>query len=175
MMRRIHTQRDKVMKSSGRVCLVVQKILEDNKKKAHEYIFDWNAHDKFEVKGWFGDRWTMDLTSKLYSCKKWELTRIPCVHAKACTFYRREKVEDYVEFWYKKETFLKSYSYLLHLLKGQQKWPESTLVPLVLWLEKPKRVGRPRKHDRRKEPDEKGQQKVVLKRNGAKYSCSRCE
>lgn len=42
MMKRIHTQRDKVMRSNGEICPFVQKILENNKKKrAHEYSLEY--------------------------------------------------------------------------------------------------------------------------------------
>lgn len=138
------------------------------------YILEWNGHDKFEVKGWFGDKWTVDLTSKICSCRKWDITGIPCVHATACIFYRRESVENYTEHWYRKDTFLKSYSELLNPLKGEKEWPNTRSDQLVPWDEKPKKVGRPSKNDRRKEPDELTQKKVAVGKNGPKYSCSRC-
>ncbi|XP_012852596.1 PREDICTED: uncharacterized protein LOC105972205 [Erythranthe guttata] len=166
--------KDKVKKSNGDICPSVQRTLENNKKKAYEYILEWNGHDKFEVKGWVGDQWTVDLTLKTCSCRKWDISGIPCVHATACIFYRRENTEDYVEHWYRKDTFLKAYSHMLNPLKGQKEWPDSTLNTLVPWYEKPKKAGRPLKHARRKESDESSQKQVTGKRNGPKYSCSKC-
>ncbi|KAK8954634.1 hypothetical protein KSP39_PZI002501 [Platanthera zijinensis] len=120
LMKRLHTQRDKMDKFNGEVCPTIQKILENNKKNAHDFTLGWNGHDKFEVNGWTGDKWTVDLSSYSCSCRRWDLTGIPCVHATACIFYRREKVEDYMHHWYKKEIFMRAYEHLLNPIKSQK-------------------------------------------------------
>ncbi|KAL3849567.1 hypothetical protein ACJIZ3_011449 [Penstemon smallii] len=175
--KRLPTQRDRIMKAHGEVCPAVQKILEKNKKNAHLYVVYWNGEDIFEVKGWAGDSWTVNLPNKTCSCRKWELSGLPCVHAIACLNHKRYRVEDNVSHWYNKSTYIKAYKYLLQPIKGKDEWPDSQLLPLVPWPEKPKKAGRPKQHARRKDPNELVQEKEngkKLKRNGYKYFCSNC-
>ncbi|KAK8928879.1 hypothetical protein KSP39_PZI017339 [Platanthera zijinensis] len=174
MMRRIRTQRDKMLNYNGDICPKIQKILENNKRGVHDYILEWNGHAKFEVKGWVGDKWTVDLASNSCSCNKWDLSGIPCVHSIACIFYKRERVEDYVDYWYKKSTFLRAYEHLLNPIKGQREWPHSELSPVVPWHCKPKKAGRPSKQARKKETDELESRRYDLKNSGTKYTCSNC-
>ncbi|KAL3838818.1 hypothetical protein ACJIZ3_023409 [Penstemon smallii] len=179
MMRIMYTQRDKVLKSDGDICPAIQKQLEDNKKKAFNYVPEYNGTNMFEVRGWLGDQWVVDLSNKICSCRKWELTGIPCVHATSCIFKMRQRVEDYVEHWYRKDTFVKAYQCLFEPIKGQGEWPkpQTGILPIGPWPEKPKKAGRPQLHKRRLEPDELIQQKEdkkKLKRKGLKYACSNC-
>ncbi|KAK8943070.1 hypothetical protein KSP39_PZI008986 [Platanthera zijinensis] len=174
LMKRLHTQRDKLVRSGGEICPNIQRILENNKRGVQDYILEWNGLDKFEVKGWRGDKWTVELGSKSCSCNKWDLSGIPCVHAIACIFFKREKVEDYVDFWYRKNTFLKAYEHMLNPIKGQKEWPTTCLNLLVPWNVKGKKVGRPSLHARKREQDELEQKKYGLKRHGTKYTCSNC-
>ncbi|KAK8946345.1 hypothetical protein KSP39_PZI006942 [Platanthera zijinensis] len=173
MMRRLHTQRDKMLKVCGDICPNIQKILETNKRGVHDYILEWNGNDKFEVKGWAGDKWTVELNSQSCSCHKWDLTGIPCVHAIACIFYQRERVEDYVDYWYKKSTYLKAYEHMMNPIKGQREWPCANQNILVPWNVK-KKAGRPSLQVRRKDADEVSTCKYGLKRSGSKYACSNC-
>ncbi|KAK8918817.1 hypothetical protein KSP39_PZI021402 [Platanthera zijinensis] len=174
MMKRMHTQRDKIYKCMGEICPTIQKILENNKTEVHDNILEWNGKEKFEVKGWAGDTWLVDLTFKSCTCKKWDLSGIPCVHAIACIFFKREKAEDYVDYWYKKTTFLKAYDYMLNPIKGQGEWPQCNLNLMVPWKVKPKLPGRPSKHARRQEEDELSNMKYGINRRGTKYACSKC-
>ena len=43
----------------------------------------------------------MNINSRKCSCRKWELTGIPCCHAVACLWHNNYKPENYVVDWYK--------------------------------------------------------------------------
>ncbi|KAK8954372.1 hypothetical protein KSP39_PZI002451 [Platanthera zijinensis] len=174
LMKRLHTQRDKVLKFGGEVCPSIQRILENNKKSSHNYILVWNGHNKFEVQGWNGDKWTVDLSLRSCSCRKWDLTDIPCEHATSCIFYRRENVEDYVRIWYKKEMFMRAYEHLLNPINSQKEWPFANLNLIVPWSNIQKKCGRPSQNARRKEPEELEAKKYGIKRHRLKYTCSNC-
>lgn len=116
----------------------------------------------------------MELACQSCSCNKWDLTGIPCVHDIACIFYKREKVEGYVDFWYKKSTFLKAYEHMLNPIKGQREWPQTGLNLLVPWKVKSKKSGRPSMHGRRLEQDELDNKRYGLKRHETKYTRSNC-
>ncbi|KAK8921847.1 hypothetical protein KSP39_PZI020171 [Platanthera zijinensis] len=91
MMKRLHTQRDKLVNFVGDICPNIQKIMENNKRGVHDYILEWNGDDKFEVNGWSGNKWTVELACQSCSCNKWDLTGIPCVHAIACIFFQKRE------------------------------------------------------------------------------------
>jgi len=74
------------MRYEGSICPKVQQIIEKNKKACET----WRAH-------WYGDvdlslfevskgmeKFVVNLKQQTCSCRKWELTRIPCTHSIAC-------------------------------------------------------------------------------------------
>ncbi|KAL0440218.1 UNVERIFIED_CONTAM: hypothetical protein Slati_2504800 [Sesamum latifolium] len=100
-----------------------------------EYIAHWNGHDQFELEGCYSDRHTLNLSEQTCSCRKWQLTGIPCAHAIAGIFFMGYKPEDYVDECYKKTVFLKTYSHLMMPLHGPEEWPQSDrklLLPRVI-------------------------------------------
>ncbi|XP_012852538.1 PREDICTED: uncharacterized protein LOC105972143 [Erythranthe guttata] len=167
LMKRIHQQRDLVSKSSSILCPKIQFMVDELKKKAMEYMVEWNGHDQFEVIGAFHEKYTVHLGEKTCSCRKWDLSGIPCKHAIAGMFYMHYKPEDYVVDWYKKDVYLKAYSRLMNPMRGPEVWPKSTRIPLHPPLVE-KLPGRPKKI-RRKQPGEeittKEGKKKLVRRN----------
>ncbi|KAK8948953.1 hypothetical protein KSP39_PZI005198 [Platanthera zijinensis] len=70
LMKMLHIKRDKIFKFNGNICHSIQRILENNKKNAHNYILVWNGHENFEIEGWTGDKWTVDLSSRSCSSRR---------------------------------------------------------------------------------------------------------
>ncbi|KAH7855476.1 hypothetical protein Vadar_025319 [Vaccinium darrowii] len=56
------------------------------------------------------------------SCRRWELTGIPCEHGALVIAMQVRQPEDYVSDWYSKHTFLASYNHILHPMNGQDMW-----------------------------------------------------
>ncbi|KAK8936506.1 hypothetical protein KSP39_PZI012203 [Platanthera zijinensis] len=146
---------------------------EDSEFESDDIQFHDNIDEDIEwVKGWLGDKWVVDLPNSCCSCNKWNLTGIPCVHAIACIFYKREDIESYADYWFKKTTYLKAYEHMLSPIKGQLEWPNSNLIPIVPWFANQKKAGRPKSHARSLEKDEIDTKKYDLKRHGCRYTCS---
>ena len=57
------------------------------------------------------------------------LNGIPCCHAVCAINDRQEQLEDSVSEWYSKETYLRSYTYMMNTLNGVKFWPECTEPP----------------------------------------------
>ncbi|GJZ19276.1 mutator type transposase [Tanacetum coccineum] len=49
-----------------------------------KYTVDWNGADLCQVKGPYGDQCVVNLNKRVCSCRKWEVSGIPCKHVVAC-------------------------------------------------------------------------------------------
>lgn len=134
LMKRIHVKRDKMQRYKGDLCPNIQKLLEDLKKKAMAYIAHWNGKDQFEVVSCYGDKFKVHLGERVCSCRRWQLSAIPCAHAISSMFCMGYSPENYVDDCYKKETYLQVYSHLMDTMEGSEAWPKSvkTLLPPIL-------------------------------------------
>ncbi|CAH9086930.1 unnamed protein product [Cuscuta europaea] len=118
------------------------------------------------------DSMTVDLISKTCTYRKWELTGVPCCHSVACMFFLHHVPEDYVDKYYKKETYMKIYSGCIPPCPGERYWPrkEAELDPPPIKIG----PGRPRKN-RRKDPHEDPKKPGKLTKHGLQMSCSICK
>ncbi|PKI34156.1 hypothetical protein CRG98_045435 [Punica granatum] len=166
-----------------------KKFLENLKEKSNDFIVHWNGDAEFEAEDSYGDRLNVNLKMRTCSCRRWQLNGIPCAHAIAAIFYMGEEPEAYVDECYHKETYLRIYSHLMTTLDGSDSWLNSEMPPL-LPPEHEKLPGRPKKNNRRKQPDEidLGGKKVVdtakgksianigkIGRKGIVMTCSVCK
>lgn len=146
-------------------------ILEENKLLSRKCKVIWNAHTGFEIMDG-GHRMTVDLRNQTCSCRTWRLRGIPCAHA-ICAFYHLNKQpQDYVEHWYRRDTFLKAYNYFIQPIPNMKMWPESTNPPIEPPAPKPM-SGRPKKC-RRKAKNEPRKKCGKLSKKGVKMTCSKC-
>ncbi|KAL0315334.1 UNVERIFIED_CONTAM: hypothetical protein Sradi_5411600 [Sesamum radiatum] len=108
---------------------------------------DWH----FQIIGPF-DQHNVDLLSRSCSCRRWDLTSIPCRHTISAIRCRNEVPEDYVHDVYKVSTYLRCYEHAIQEVNGAEVWPKCELPPPLppKYENKP---GRPKKM-RRRQPDE---------------------
>jgi SWIM zinc finger len=105
-------------------------------------------------------------------CKQWDLTGIPCYHACASILYHRHNPEDYVDECYSKEAYLRVYAIPISSMPGPEEWPKATGEPIKPPMYR-KQPGRPKKHSRRKEPEEIAKKNKISK-EGTKVRCGNC-
>ncbi|KAL0351448.1 UNVERIFIED_CONTAM: hypothetical protein Scaly_1533500 [Sesamum calycinum] len=183
LMKRVYVKRDQIKKTKGKLTPNIQKLIEELKKKSMEYIAHWNGKDQFEVESCYGDKHNLHLGEKTCSCRKWQLTGIPCAHAISGMYFMGYKPEDYVHEYYHKSNFLRVYNHLMMPLLGPEEWPHSdrpTLLPPI----SERMPGRPKKQDRRKTLDEMknkkdevtncGEKRGKLGRQGLVMTCKTC-
>src|ERR1044072_7946078 len=65
---------------------------------------------------------TVNLKDHICSCRKWELTGIPCVHALACIKSRNFKFEVYIPECYRKSRYMAVYKPVLYPVNGSNLW-----------------------------------------------------
>jgi len=68
-------------KCVGPLAPTATKLLDKNEKQAVEYRARWNGGEKYQVAGPWNDQHVVDITERTCTCRKWELTGIPCRHA----------------------------------------------------------------------------------------------
>ncbi|GJX34977.1 hypothetical protein Tco_0246534 [Tanacetum coccineum] len=122
------------------------------------------------------------METRLYSCKKWELTGIPCKHDVAAIYNMSENSvgvaipEQWVHASYRLETRAHVYSFKVNPCNGKEMWPvvESRTV-IIPPLYKPQ-VGRPPKK-RKKSHDDISNESCSsgkLSRKGKSVRCGKC-
>lgn len=151
-------------KCTGPLTPFATKILDENISKASQYTAKWNGLHKYQVYGPWHDQHVVDMRQMTCSCRKWELSGIPCKHAVAALNEKEDSGEvvgeiyTYVNKVYWVETWRTMYSFKVDPIKGRAMWPKSE-VPVTL-VPPPHRnlPGRPKKK-RRLTADERNEGK----------------
>ncbi|XP_059285840.1 uncharacterized protein LOC132039362 [Lycium ferocissimum] len=147
-------------------------VLEGNKDLARRCEVLFNGDVGYEIRD--GEcRHIVNLPNRSCTCRLWMLKGIPCPHA-ICAFYHSgEEAEDYVEHWYRKDTFLEAFKCCLQPMPNMKMWPE-TNNPIIDPPEVKPLPGR-RKRDRRREKTEPRKKYGKATKIGAKMTCSTCK
>lgn len=97
------SKRDKMLRYKGNICPLIQLMLEKANREADGWLPTWagdDAYALFEVSKDV-DRYVVNLGERTCSCRKWDLSGIPCCHAVAVTWYNNYVLEDFVETYYR--------------------------------------------------------------------------
>ncbi|XP_051152715.1 uncharacterized protein LOC127266501 [Andrographis paniculata] len=141
LMVRMQLNREKAEKWDDTLCPKIMKIMKKMMDEASEFIpmrsDDWN----FQITGSF-DQYTVNVKDRTCSCRKWDLTDIPCKHAVSVIWCRGEDPLAYVHKCYFVSTYKKSYAYPILPLSGLDLW-EKTVKEAPLPPVEKKNVGRP--------------------------------
>ncbi|XP_070042541.1 uncharacterized protein [Nicotiana tomentosiformis] len=125
--------------------------IEEQSIRATKHEYKWNGDTGFEIQDGIYKH-TIDFVKKECTCRMWQLKGIPCSHTLCAIFKKRYDTADYVEYWYKKKTYLKAFSCYIQPMTNMEMW-SPTQNPKVEPLVITKMSGRPKKY-RRKAQDE---------------------
>nr|KAJ0204637.1 hypothetical protein LSAT_V11C500292560 [Lactuca sativa] len=140
-------------KCQGPLTPTATKLLKKNEQQAAEYIARWNGGGKYQVAGPWNDQHVVDIDQMTCTCRKWELTGIPCRHAIATWSEMTDNGEMVGELyiWVHKV-------YLLTLKLNLAMWPKSDCPTRIIPPPYHKMPGRPKKK-RRQSMEERMSQK----------------
>ncbi|KAK8543725.1 hypothetical protein V6N13_025896 [Hibiscus sabdariffa] len=142
--------------------------------KAHEWC--WPTHaggHKFQVSCGPHTQHAVDLSEHTCSCRKWQLTGIPCHHAISAIFLLDQRPDAFVDVCYKTITQQAIYSHMIEPVRGPDQWtPDTTCLPILPPVQK-RPPGRPQKN-RKKEADEKNDHSRKVGKKGLRMNCSKC-
>lgn len=135
----------------------------------------WDGRQNFQVK-WRGIGYCVNLEDGTCSCRVWELTGIPCLHAVSAIQHMRMNPIDFVSTYYSKAAYMRTYSHCLEVLRGEPFWEEvdgDTVLPppIVKQLR-----GRPKRQRRREgwEGVSSSGKLSKLSRQGRVMHCTKC-
>ncbi|KAL4324034.1 hypothetical protein GQ457_11G001980 [Hibiscus cannabinus] len=127
--------------------------------------------ERYQVQGGLGHQHVVDLVQHTCSCRRWDLSGIPCIHAISAIQETNRKPEDYVNECYHKSTQIAIYSNIISHVKGPEQWAPVTEMDPILPPAIRRPPGRPTKK-RRKEADEVNNPKLC--KRGQQSNCSKC-
>ncbi|KAF4389033.1 hypothetical protein F8388_026762 [Cannabis sativa] len=115
-----------------------------NKEEAGSHLPTKSGELIYQIHNMYGNIYSVDLRSWVCSCRRWELTGIPCSHVVAAIWHNKQDPELYVSKWYTKEYYMKAYSHQIFPIRNQDEWPRSGKIGMINPIHK-KQPGRPKK------------------------------
>ncbi|KAK9986881.1 hypothetical protein SO802_031832 [Lithocarpus litseifolius] len=118
LMTRFQDNREKILRVESNICAKVLKRLHKEKVATSRWLACWAGQTQFEVKNGL-QSFTVDLATTHCSCRKWDISGIPCAHAITCIFFNRQDVEQYVHPCYHVSTYKACYEPIIAPINGQ--------------------------------------------------------
>lgn len=118
-----------------------------------------------------GDKYVVDVFKRDCSCRKWQLTGIPCPHGISVINHRQGDAYNYVDKCYKKAKFLATYENMMMAIRGERFWKKTHReLPEPL----PSRVKRGRRKQKRSREEGEVASGTRMSRIGMKMTCRIC-
>ncbi|KAL5543040.1 hypothetical protein UlMin_010750 [Ulmus minor] len=154
----------------------IVKIVEKNKAVARLCHEKWAGGFIFQVTTCTQDQLVVNLSDGCCSCRQFQLSGIPCGHALACIYSKNLNVYDYVDSFYKKESYEKTYGPIIYPMPHPDRWPnvrQNVILP-PLFKQMPRR---PKKERRREasEPPAANESRTKARRFNMVMHCQNCK
>ncbi|KAK8649082.1 hypothetical protein V6N13_129818 [Hibiscus sabdariffa] len=174
IMQRIAKEAAEADKWTGPLCPKIQKKLETTIEMSARCWPTNAGGNRYQVSCGPHTQHCVNLTEHICTCRKWDLTGIPCNHAISAILMIEERPETYVDDCYKKSTQKAIYSHMVNPVKGQDQWARQTYCEPILppTLRRPPII--PHKN-RKKEADEPIIQGVRVTKKGVIMTCTKCK
>ncbi|XP_076902623.1 uncharacterized protein LOC143557434 [Bidens hawaiensis] len=121
VMTRLTTRYTEMLQKDVFVCPRVQTKLDKEKSWAHKCKVFPSYPTVFQVSDW--DDVSVDIGNKTCTCKRWELSGIPCKHVRAVAGFMKRNSEEFVHESFLKEKYLKAYQFTIPPLPDEKYWP----------------------------------------------------
>ncbi|KAK4403506.1 hypothetical protein Sango_0719200 [Sesamum angolense] len=112
-----------------KLCPKIQQILQKHASKVADCM-PIKADDlHYQVSCFDGSQHCVDLGAKSCSCRKWQLSGIPCKHACCAIYHQKQDPIDYVADCYSVDTYRKVYEPAIQPMSHEGLWSESLIIP----------------------------------------------
>ncbi|RYR28332.1 hypothetical protein Ahy_B01g052449 [Arachis hypogaea] len=150
----------------------IRKKLEKRAKYARDWRPFWSAASKYEVMCGL-DKFVVDLSTGECSCRRWQMSALPCPHAISCITFKGLDLELFMDDHYKKDAYLRCYQEVIHPLNGPDLWERSQYDD-VMPPSYRRPSHRPVKKRKRGPGDENNRSQTHISRKGQIHRCSNC-
>ncbi|XP_057809117.1 uncharacterized protein LOC131023590 [Salvia miltiorrhiza] len=154
------------------ICPQVRKKLESLKVHSRNCQVHPAMGGKFEVHH-HEDKFVVVLESKTCTCRVWDSTGIPCVHAVSALAFLKQDPAAYIHEYFSVERYKMAYAFGLEPLNGKKMWPDAegyTVLPPHIR----RMPGRPKLKRKRDSDEVNPNDTNKLKKNGVTMTCRRC-
>ncbi|XP_058783844.1 uncharacterized protein LOC131658582 [Vicia villosa] len=174
LMQRWESNREKIAKFEGDILPNIKKKITKESGRTNYWIVRRAGEFDYEVRHISnnGEKYVVNLSTKLCSCRLWMLTGLPCCHAMSCMKSQQLDIEDFVPDCYKKSTYEACYASVIFPVNGENLWEKKDYAELQPPPIK-RQPGRPKKK-RTRDPSENIRNETQLKRANFGIKCSRC-
>ncbi|KAK8713246.1 hypothetical protein V6N13_148468 [Hibiscus sabdariffa] len=163
-MQRLVKRKDQAEKWTGLLCPKIQKKLDNTTSLAHSCWPLYVGGQMYQVSCGPSSQHSVNIQEWTCSCRKWQLTGIPCIHA-ISVMSIEDRPEKYVDSCYSVSTQRAIYSHLISPVRGEQQWATNDTMEPILPPMFRRPPGRPHKK-RKREVDEAPPMTGKLKRHG---------
>ncbi|KAK4407879.1 hypothetical protein Sango_0368900 [Sesamum angolense] len=131
IMIRLSELRDRARKKwqDKKICPKIRKVVEKNIDKVVDGIpiksDDWH----YEVSCYDGVGYVVNLQNHTCTCRKWDLTGIPCNHGMSAICSQSLKPKDFVNSCYSVATFIEVYKHAILPVNGPKLWEKAEFLP----------------------------------------------
>lgn len=172
LMQRMQQNRDKMKNYCLKICPKIVKILEENGDKIGGYIALKSTDQWWQVEDDDLKLFKVNLATCECSCRRWNLTGIPCTHGISAILQKGDDPMNYTHWFYSVDAYLKTYEPAILPITSSDQW-RKTGAPPPLPPKYKQQPGRPKKC-RRKDPIENKAPSFKLGRKGEKKRCKIC-
>ncbi|RYR19370.1 hypothetical protein Ahy_B03g064132 [Arachis hypogaea] len=146
--------------------------LERRDRSAGECRLYWLAAQTYEVVNGL-NKFVVDLSAHECSCRKWQLSSIPCTHAISCINFKGLDIDAFVDDCYKKPAYVKCYDSVINPLNVPDLWEKTNFDDVMPppYRKPSHRPVKKRKRGPDKAPDSS---QSHLSRRGQIQRCSNC-
>ena len=151
LMKRVVIVKKMIEKSDGPLTPTATKLLNVVKFQAKDCIPHFNGGHLYGVTGPWGDVCVVDVQKRTCTCRKWELTGMPCKHAVACNWNMAANnmevglPESWAHPCYRLETWREVYSHHINPIRHKSLWPKCAIPTTILPPKYHPQPGRPPK------------------------------
>ncbi|XP_058780530.1 uncharacterized protein LOC131654122 [Vicia villosa] len=129
---RIVKQKNLITRFRGNICPRVEQTIERLKREAGGWTPTWHGDDAFNIFSVTNGTDTYEVNLQLHhcACRKWALSGIPCVHAIGYILHKKADTFPFVSQYYRKTSFMATYSYIVLPSNGPRLWPTTEGEPI---------------------------------------------
>ncbi|XVF46934.1 hypothetical protein PTKIN_Ptkin03bG0068200 [Pterospermum kingtungense] len=143
LMGRIAMKSEVAAKYPGPLCPKIQMKVDKSIDESRKCFAKHAGQSRYQVSCGPDNQHVVNLEDRTCSCKKWDLTGIPCKHAVSAMFITEERPESYVDECYTKATQLKIYPHFISPIRGAKQWRNVPNMEVIL----PPQIRRPLGHN----------------------------